>query len=184
MTNPSDSSRATPDSQAAGRTYTWSDERARAIELFRDAPSATTEAEILDVFKQRPALVATTITRVGEAVARGEIRSGWPVLRSRASAAAGSGPELVVTDGSERERAVAAAQRWLRTVGVHFDREHEIEAALFEDGYGDRGATLAPWTDDSELRARLLKLWCELRGAGERADAEAHERLARQGRAA
>src|SRR5262245_49611910 len=70
------------------RSYTWSDERARAIELFGDTPSPAAEEEIVAVFASSPRAVVGQITSVGETLARGEIRSGWAVLRSRLAAIA------------------------------------------------------------------------------------------------
>ncbi|MGI8479740.1 MAG: hypothetical protein ACR2M2_07785 [Gaiellaceae bacterium] len=116
----------------------------------------------MTVFEASPAVVIAAIEDLADRFARGEIRSGWGVLRARLTAE----PvrlDLVVVDPSERERAITRAETWIRVAGVHFDRESELLAHLFEDA-GDRsGPVLGPWADDEELREQMLELWRELR---------------------
>jgi len=142
--------------------YVWTEHRERAIELFREAPSAVLEAEILGEFGVRPALVVSTIESVARGVAAGTIRSGWAILRSRL-ASASAGLELVVVDPSERERRIKRAEGWLLAAGVHFDREAEVLDVLFE-APGERSEpVLGPWRSDAALREQMVERWRELR---------------------
>lgn len=143
--------------------FEWAVVRESAIEKFREAPGTAVESEILKRFAERPALVVREIDRVSQAVAAGQVRSGWAVLRSRLSGAF-DGPELVVIDPSERERRIEAAERWLRNAGRHFDRAVEVVDELFDGPGGDRRTPLlSPWAQDEALRTRMLGNWEELR---------------------
>lgn len=158
--------------------FVWSEVRDHAIERFGDAPRAETEFDVVEHFERRPRLVVDEIRRVGDDLANGKIRSGWPILRSRLAGAASS-REAVVVDGSERERAVVAAEKWIRGAGAHFDRWEEVEAALFDGAFGDHGQSLRAWRADDALRARLFDLWADLRPRAEELEADALERAAR-----
>jgi hypothetical protein len=146
--------------------YVWSEQLERAAQAFGGRyPDAELEAELLEVFAKRPAFVVDAIDDVANAHKAGRIHSPWPFLRKKVQEPAS---ELVVTDESERDARVKSAERWLRSAGLHFDRESEVEDEL----YGDRGR-LQAWAGDEELRERLLGIWRECAPRGEQAEAEA-----------
>jgi hypothetical protein len=150
-------------------TYRWSEVREKAALEFGRHPDAELEAELLQVFQERPAFVVSAIEDVMRAFESGRIHSPWMLLRKQVKAAP---LELVVAnDEVERERAVARAEQWLRVCGLHFDRFEEVEDDLF----GDRGK-LQTWASDESLRERLRTLWKAQRARGEQIEAEAEER--------
>jgi hypothetical protein len=144
--------------------YVWREVRERAVRLFGELPHAQTEADALEVFEREPATVAAAVEHIGRQVAAGSVRSGWAVLRAhlRSSAAAG---EVVADDARELERELALAEAWVRNAGVHFDRELEVDEALFDE----RGR-LHAWAGDELVRERLLELWRAERPRCERAE--------------
>lgn len=149
--------------------YVWTEQRERAAEAFGGRyPDAELEAEVMGVFSERPAFVVDAIDDVANAFKAGRIHSPWPFLRAKLNAPQA---ELVVTDESERLRKIAAAEQWLRSAGLHFDRQAEVEDEL----YGDTGR-LRAWASDEQLRERLLGLWRELASLGAQVEAEALER--------
>lgn len=158
--------------------YAWRDERARAIELFGgETPRAQLEHDILEVFLEQPALVHHAIDQVGTQHAAGKVRSGWAVLRTHVTQAAAAKQDAIVTDTGERERKVARAEHWIRSVGIGYETEPHIEAELFGDDYGT--GMLEQWATDDLLRRRLLDLWRSERPRQEAAETEATERWER-----
>jgi hypothetical protein len=153
--------------------YVWRDVLERAVRLFGDVPHAATEQAVLEAFERSPALVAAAVEHVGQQVAAGSVRSGWAVLRARLERSSAAG-EVVADDELERGQRVTLAERWVRTAGVHFDRESEVDDALF----GEHGR-LRAWAGDELLRARLLELWHADRPRGEQVERDELERAAR-----
>jgi hypothetical protein len=146
--------------------YVWSEQLERAAQAFGGRyPDAELEAELLEVFSRRPAFVVDAIDDVANGFKRGGIHSPWPFLRKKVLAPAN---EMVVADTSERDARVKSAQQWLRTAGLHFDRESEVMDELF----GEVGR-LRAWGDDAMLVAQLLESWRELAPRGEQTEAEA-----------
>lgn len=151
-------------------SYAWSDLREQVIEACGNTPSAEQEQRIIDVFRQHPAAVMQGIEHVLDGHRRGIVRSPWAVLVTHVEklATAIERTSVAVTDERERDRKVSQARQWMRSAGMHFDREAEIEDELF----GERGM-LRHWP---ELRGEMLTLWREVRPIGEQLDAEAVER--------
>jgi hypothetical protein len=163
-------------------TFVWTETRLRAIELFRDAPSAELEQRILDVFLEHPHLVIEAVEKIGRRYANGQVRMPWAVL-AKAVSEMTSTLEGAATDERDRDKAIRRAEQWVRAAGKHFDSHAEIEDELF----GDRGI-LSAWRDDDTLRGRMAKLWREVRPEGhliaEQAEMRARSYVAANGQVA
>ena len=141
--------------------YAWTEVRERAIRSFgNQAPGAALEAEVMSSFEEAPALVVATIDAVTHVFKAGKVHSPWAIVRARLRDTAAPA-ELIVTDESERERAIIRAENLLRAVGQHIDLEREVVAILFEDAGERSGPVLGRW-DTPELRAQMLAYWREL----------------------
>jgi hypothetical protein len=146
-------------------TFDWQTEYARALTTFGgDTPSATLEQDLLDAFQQHPQAVTNAITKIGKAYEAGKIHSPWGALKAEIPKQVAR--DVKVGDGTERNRAIANAEQWMRTTGLMFDRSSEVEDELF----GDRG-TLQPWKRDHALVQKMTNLWQQLRPAGEATEA-------------
>lgn len=154
--------------------YSWAEEFSRATALFAgETPGPIVEQAILDIFEQHPQLVVKAIDQVGASFAAGKIRSGWAVLRTHVETHATPARNATASDSSARTKKISQAEQWLRTCGIHFDRESEVQDEIFFS----RGL-LHAWADDIALRGRMLTLWRELRPRGEQLEQEANERAA------
>ncbi len=132
----------------------WVAVRADAIERFGEVPSTALEEVVLDIFEQYPVVVIRAIDQIAGKLERGEVQSGWAVLRRQVEGAGNAVREATVELEDERERFVQLAENRLRNVGHMLESKAEVEAEL----YGGRGL-LAPWADDDELRGRMLAVW-------------------------
>ena len=157
-------------------SYDWPTIRETAVQRLGDTPPAEVEQRILDVFKHSPQLVAAAIDRTAKQAAGGNVRYPWSLVARMSEQATSPVAQLRVVDGTDRERAVAVAVRWLTNAGCHFDSWAEVEDALFVAGFGDKGLSLRPWAHDDGLRAEMRTAWERVRPAGERVEAEALER--------
>jgi hypothetical protein len=143
--------------------YAWSEVFDRAVRAFGNTtPGAALEVELRECFEESPALVVGTVDAVAEAFKAGRVFSPWAILRARLRSGA-SPVELIVSDESERERAIGRAENLLRAIGHELDREPEVIATLFTDAGERSNAVLGRWADDEELKDRMLELWRELR---------------------
>lgn len=142
--------------------YLWTETRLRAIELFRDGPSAVIEQRVLDVFRDHPSLVAEGIEHIGRRFEAGKIRNPWVILAKHVEEAVRPLEDVHATDERDRVKAVARAEQWIRATGQHFDREEEVLEELF----GEFGR-LKTWREDEPLKVRMLALWGEVRPKGE-----------------
>jgi hypothetical protein len=124
-------------------------------------PGAALEAELRERFQESPALVVGTVDAVAEAFKAGRVYSPWAILASRLRSGA-TPSELIVSDESERERAITRAENLLRAVGPELDREAEVVAMLFDDAGERSGPVLGRWADDEELVARMVTYWRNL----------------------
>lgn len=150
----------------------WSTIRATAIEKFNgELPGPDAEAPIIAVFELAPQTVVRSIDEVATKLQAGEIRSGWAILRARLEGAGEPVRDVTVKGPNLRAKKISQAEQWLRTCGIHFDRESELEDELF----GDRGL-LRPWADDIALRGQMLTAWRELRPRGEQLEQDTDER--------
>ncbi len=137
-------------------TFDWQTEYARALQLYGgDTPSAHLEQELLDAFQTNPQAVTNAITKIGKAYAAGKIHSPWGALRSEIPKQITA--DVHVGDGSERNRAIANAEQFIRNAGLHYPTWTEVEDDLYERG------NLAPWRKDHELKQRLKDLWTDQR---------------------
>lgn len=93
-------------------------------------PGANLEQQIIDQFEQHPARVVDAIGKLGARYTAGTIHSPWPlVLRELQHTP--DRDAIVVTDESERARAIRDAETWIRHVGADIDDEHALIRELF-----------------------------------------------------
>ena len=151
----------------------WDDLALETAERFGGTfPHPETRDAIATVHQRAPNAVERTIDQVAADYQRGDINSPWGILRSRVQKiTADVTPKA--TASNQREKAIARAEQWLRTAGLHYDRPSEILDELF----GDRGMLRTHRTPD--LEQRIVNLWTELRPLGEQAEHDQLERLAR-----
>lgn len=153
-------------------TTTWGETKRRAIHGFNEElPNGDTEQAIIDAFTLQPLAVLRELDQVISAVQAGKARSGWAVWRSRIRTAITQADIEVDTENQPAQTRLA--QIWIRNTGGYFDDAREIVDELF----GARGR-LRSWP---ELCEQMLELWESKREAFAAADAEAVERLERQG---
>lgn len=151
-------------------SYVWSDVRDKAVRSFDEIPNGTTENAVIEVFRDHPALVVATIEGIAERKKLGKVRSGWAVLKAEVQRVSAV-EDIVVNDEGERTRALARAETWMRTTGVHLDRESEVEDELF----GEHGR-MKRWQNDDLIRQKLLALWEKERPRGVAVEEEAENR--------
>jgi hypothetical protein len=157
-------------------SYVWSDVRERASRRFGgQLPHGEVEAAIVAVFEGQPQHVLDAIDHVAQLFEQGRVRSPWALVRSHLERAEEAG-RVAASGKVERAQRIVQAEEWIRHAGLHFDREDEVVDELF----GERGR-LKAWTDDAELRDRLLDLWRERRPSGERVEADAERRMREYG---
>lgn len=155
----------------------WSVLYDRAVDAFGERPSGETEDRVLTVFRQRPEMVSQSLERTIRRFQEGAIYSPWIIWAKNVEEAAAGSVHGGVTAGGEqaREKQIAKARRWLRNVGVHFDRSHEVYEEMFERG------PLRDYARDEDLVSMILTEWAALRPAGERVEREAVAALAKAG---
>lgn len=147
-------------------TFDWHTEYARALQAFGgDTPSATLEQDLLDAFQQHPQAVTNAITKISKAYAAGKIHSPWGALKTEIPKQVSR--DTQVGDGTERNRAIANAEQWIRNAGLMYDRHTEVHDELF----GERGP-LRHWKRDRALADRIEALWLEHRPTGEQIEQE------------
>ena len=112
-------------------TYDWLELRERATSAFGAGVSADLEERVLDVFRRHPAIVSTSVEHVAQRFRQGLIRSPWVIFAKHVEEATRAVENVVVSDGSEKARAVKRAEQWMRTAGVYFDRVEEVDDELF-----------------------------------------------------
>lgn len=147
----------------------WEDLLPEIAETFGgQLPYPETADDIRAAYQRAP----QTVTRMADAVAAlyadGTAQNPWGMLRYRVKAIPEHDPSKPSASGSGRDKAIARAEQWMRTAGLHHDRETE----LLDELYGERGRL----RHHPETRDRMLQLWHELRPLGELADHEAAER--------
>jgi hypothetical protein len=168
--------------------YSWQTTYERACDLFKARPNAEQEQATLDAFRETPRTIVEHVDQIGLAVATGNVRSGWAVLRKRIST---EPTNLIITDTADKQKRTQAALNWIANAGLHFDNQADLEDTLFVDGFGEHGQNLRAWATDTTLRAEMIEAWKkartephivggELRPSGEeleRLDREYFERL-------
>lgn len=109
---------------------TWADLKHQAIQAFNgELPNATTEQDIIDAFQLEPIAVLHALDQVTADFQQGKLRSGWAIWRKRCQATATIANIEVNT--SDRPRAIALAEAWIRNAGGYSDTEEEVIAHLF-----------------------------------------------------
>lgn len=150
---------------------TWASVYDNAVERFAgQTPSRQVEADIIEAFERQPAAVRAAIDKLGERFAKAKVHTPWPLVL-RELQAGEDRSSIVASDESERERAVARAERYIVNAGIFLPDEVELVDALF----GPHGP-LKLWAGDEALERRLVDLWRAERPRGERVEAEAIER--------
>lgn len=156
--------------------YVWSDTRYDLIDRWADSPRPELEQRIITVFENHPQLVIDAAEHIADRYESGLVRSPWAVLAKHVEEAADTATRSTrpVRGDRDRERARQRASQWMRTAGMHFDREDEVRDELF----GERGM-LRQFAGDTDLVDDLLELWHEQRPRGEQVEREAEERARR-----
>jgi hypothetical protein len=149
---------------------TWHELYALAVKEFGgDTPGAALEQIIIDHYRQHPQAVANAITKTAANYRNGKVTSPWGVLPNvinqmiEAAAAAD-------TVADHRKAELAAAQ-WIRTAGLHHDREDE----LLDDLFGEQGR-LRDHRNNQKLVDRMRELWAEHRPTGIKLDQDELDR--------
>lgn len=154
-------------------TYEWETTLLDAIQAFGgQTPGGQLEEDIRTIFADNPALVTAAIKRIATQYETGSIRSPWGVLRTEC--AKRSETTLKIATTHDRDKAIARAEQWIRTAGIHYDRETELLDELFTHERNPPGLLSAH--DTPPLRTRITELWNELRPQGERVETAALER--------
>ena len=153
-------------------TLTWHELYHDALIRFHgDTPSPPLEAQLIDIFRERPAEVQAAITKVADRYAAGKVRSPWPVIKRELDR--DQARHLAVAVSADRQRLIELAEHWLTTAGLYMPSDDE----LLDEVFGQHGR-LKPWASDTELRTRILNLYREHRPRGERAEQDARDRAA------
>lgn len=158
--------------------YRWTEVYDYACKAFGQTPRPEDEEAIRAVFARNPLLVISEVDRIAEALGSGRVKWAWSAFAKRLDQAPVT--EVVVSPADERAKAVATAERWLRSAGMHFDRWSEVEDELYsQTGFVSgmhRRVTLGPWHADDGLRDRMRLLWEQARPDGVQLEDEADER--------
>lgn len=148
--------------------FVWTEARDEGAARYGgQQPRPADEETIAAAFANHPLKVIADIGSVADAYDRGEVRYPWGLVRTRTENYRNA-PTVIVDGAKVKARAVELAERWVRTVGVHFDRPEEIVAELF-----DPGRRLDEFAGDDALVDRMLDLWREGRPKGEKVEADA-----------
>jgi hypothetical protein len=150
---------------------TWANVYDQAVAGFGgQTPGRVLEAEIVEIFLERPADVRAAIAKVTARFASGHVHTPWPVVRRELEQGARR-HEIVADDDSQRRLAERKAELYVRNAGLYLPTEDELLDELF-----GKVGLLRVWEDDGELHRRMIELWLEHRPRGERAEAEAEAR--------
>jgi len=133
-----------------------------------DPPGAQLEDDLIAAYTNHPQVVERSLEKIALAYKAGKIRSPWGAAKTEIAKATEAARNPTHNQGATKTKAIARAEQWMRTTGLHYDRETE----LLDELYGDRGRL----KDHPATRDRMLQLWNELRPIGEQLDAEAIER--------
>ena len=133
-----------------------------------DPPGAALEDQLIQMYTNHPEALERSIEKITLAFKAGKIRSPWGALKAEAEKAVDTARNPTHTQATRRHDALARAEQWMRTAGLHHDRESE----LLDELYGERGRL----RDHPETQTRMLELWQELRPVGEQLDQDAIDR--------
>jgi hypothetical protein len=168
----------------------WQGLRNEFIRTTHDTPGGMLEDQLIRAYEENPAAVERAVEKIQVAFEAGRIRSPWGALRAEVAKAMAAGRNPTHDQGSSRQKAITRAEQWIRTAGLHFDRESEIEQELFGSASVDLdrdgnpivsagNSILGEFANDADLRSRMVGLWRSLRPVGERVEADQAERLGR-----
>jgi hypothetical protein len=168
----------------------WQSLRNGFIRATGDTPGGHLEDELIRAYAENPAAVERAVEKITVAYGAGKIRSPWGALKVEVSRAVDATRNPTHDQGSSKQKAIARAEQWMRTAGIHFDRPTEIEQALFGaspeefDRFGEPitspgSKILGAFVNDADLRRRMVSLWREVRATGEKLEAEQAKRAAR-----
>ena len=150
--------------------HSWTEVYEYACKAFGQAPRTEDEQTVLDAFQRNPLLVIREIDQIANAVNTGKIKWAWSAFAKRVDYQPSS--DIIVSETATRDLRIKQAKTWITNAGIYIDRPEEVEEALFETSFGDRGQTLRPWANDEQLRSTMLTLWAEQRPRGEKAETD------------
>jgi hypothetical protein len=109
----------------------WQELHDHAQERFGNQPvGAKLEAELVEIYEQRPEAMRLAIDHVAGQYARGKIHSPWAVLRVELERDARRATVQPDPTG-EREQAVRLAETRVRNLAHLVDNEHQLLAEIF-----------------------------------------------------
>ena len=133
-----------------------------------DPPGAALEDTLIQAYTDHPEAVERSFEKITLAHAAGKIHSPWGALKAEVAKAVDAARNPTHDTGKSRSTALARAENWIKTTGIHYDRQSEVEDEL----YGSRGTMRT----HPETKPRILELWNELRPLGVIVEQEAEER--------
>ena len=133
-----------------------------------DPPGAQLEDQLIQAYADHPDAIERSVEKITLGFKAGKIRSPWGALKAEAAKAVDAARNPTHTAASKRSSAVQRAEQWMRTAGLHHDRQSE----LLDELYGERGRL----RDHPETQERMLALWHELRPIGQQLDQDAIDR--------
>jgi hypothetical protein len=132
-----------------------------------DPPGAALEDQLIQAYTDHPDAVERSLDKIAMAYKAGKIHSPWGAAKTEVAKATEAARNPTHNQGTTKTKALQRAEQWMRTAGLHYDRESE----LLDELYGDRGRL----RDHPATRDRMLELWHELRPLGQQLDQEAVE---------
>jgi hypothetical protein len=137
-----------------------------------DPPGSHLEDTLIDAYADHPELVQRSFEKITLGHKAGKIRSPWGALKTEVEKVIAGTRNPTHEPGTKRDKAIQRAEQWMRTAGMHYDRESEIEDELF----GVRGML----QEYIETKPRILELYRELRPVAETSDAEREQFYAKR----
>ena len=138
-----------------------------------DPPGARLEDELIQAYTEQPDVVERSTEKIALAFKAGKIRSPWGALKTEVAKATEAARNPHHDKGSSRNAAIQRAEQRIRNELLHYDRLDEVLDELF----GPRGTLKGHHTPD--LEQRMTALWNELRPAGQQAEQDHIQYLAK-----
>ena len=136
-----------------------------------DPPGAQLEDWLINAYAEHPDAIERTFEKITLAHKAGKVHSPWGALKTEATKAIDAARNPTHNAGSSKTKALARAEQWIRTAGIHYDRQTEI----IDELYGERG----PLRAHPDTQPRILELWNELRPLGVILEADHEAYMAR-----
>lgn len=140
-----------------------------------DPPGAALEDELIAAYTDHPQAIERSVEKITLGFKAGKIRSPWGALKTEVAKATDNARNPTHDRGATKTKAVARAEQWIRTAGIHYDRWTEVADDLF----GERGRIREHHTP--QLEQRLMGLWQDHRPDAEHTEREQEAMLARWG---